>query len=240
MKQTNSRSKKEVLIVDDEPLIVEMLCDRFMDCTRVHECPYDFEVEVANSAVECVQKIRARASIPGKSVYDVIVLDMLMEGQTSGLDVARSISSPEIARSLAEGFGFETPVRIVVTGFPNYNQCVEVMRSGAWDYIVKEDVGHKSVSQIVVDSAVARLRQLDSRQQQERQIAADWIPRHFIDIQNKYSGKLIALWHQPKVEIIASGADAFELEDNLKEWRSRRVAWEQPFVVRIPPAEYGS
>jgi CheY-like chemotaxis protein len=235
MKQTNSRIKKEVLIVDDEPQMVELLRDRFMDCKTLPQCPYDFEVEAAYSAVECVQKIRARVSTPGKSVYDVIVLDMRMEGETSGLDVARAISLPEIARSLAEGFGFETPVRIVVTGFPNYNQCVEVMRSGAWDYIVKEDMSDKPLSQIVVDSAMERLRQLDSRQQQESQIAAKWLPDNFIDIQRKYSGKLIALWHQPLIEIIASGIDAFELEDNLKKWRSRRAPWEQPFVVRVPP-----
>jgi CheY-like chemotaxis protein len=230
-----NKNKKSALIVDDEPSMLEILQDRFIDCKEVGDCPYEFEVETARSAAECVSKIRTRAAAPGETFYDVIVLDIRMEHEISGLNVAQALSSPEIARSLAEGFGFEKPIRIVITGYPNYNQCVQVIRSGAWDYIVKEDVDDKPMSQIVVDSAVARLRQLDSRQHQERQIAADWIPRHFIDIQNKYSGKLIALWHQPKVEIIASGADAFELEDNLKEWRSRRAAWEQPFVVRIPP-----
>jgi CheY-like chemotaxis protein len=216
-----NKSKKSVLIVDDEPGMLKILRDGFIDCKEVTDCPYEFEVETAASTAECISKIRTRAAAAGKTFYEVIVLDIRMEHATSGLNVARALSSPEIARSLAEGFGFEKPIRIVVTGYANDEQCIQVMRSGAWDYIVKEDIDGKSISHRVVESAVTRLWQLDSRLQQERQIAADWLPRHFMEIQNKYSGKLIALWHQPKVEIIASGRDAFELEDARAYFRKR-------------------
>lgn len=217
----NEKSKKTVLIVDDEQPMCEMLTDRFIDCNQRADCPYEFEVDVVLSAAECVQKVRAKS-------YDVIVLDVRMEEETSGLEVNLSLA-------LAEELGYEIPARIIFTGYPNHKQCVEAMRNGAWDYIVKEDVDTTPATQIVVDSAMARLRQLDLRQELEQRIAADWLPRRLWKLQPEYGGKLVAIWHQPEIKEVAVGDDAFELEANLKEWREQHADWEQPFLVRIPP-----
>lgn len=214
------KSKTTVLIVDDEQAMCEELKDRFADCNQKADCPYEFEVEVALSAAECIQKVRT-------NMYDVIVLDVRLEEEEGGLEV-------NLALALAEGFGSERPVKIIFTGYPNYRQCVEAIRRDAWDYIVKEDVGTTPAAQIVVNSAVARLQQLDLRQELEQRIATNWLPWRLGKLQPEYGGKLVAIWHQPEIRVIAAGADAFELEANLKEWRKQHAVWEQPFLVHIP------
>jgi FixJ family two-component response regulator len=222
----NVKTVKTVLIVDDEQRMCEELKDRFYDCNKKAECPYEFEVDVALSATECIEKIRAKSAGDDKPPYDVIVLDIRMEEETSGLETA-------FVFQLYQQLGWAEPIRIIFTGWPDYQQCVAAMRYGAWDYIRKEDVGDIPAAQIVVDSAVARLRQLDLLREQKRLIAGSWLPQHFHDLQAKYGGQLIALWHLPAIEVITSGRDAFELEDKLKGWRGQHPAWEQPYIVRI-------
>jgi hypothetical protein len=93
--------------------------------------------------------------------------------------------------------------------------------------------------QIVVDSALAALRQMDTRRIQEQKISEEWLPRNIWRLEQIYGGKLIALWHEPEVQVIGAGADGFELENVLQEWRGQHRLWEQPFIVRIPPARGG-
>ncbi|MCI0563870.1 MAG: response regulator [Nitrososphaera sp.] len=217
----DEKNKKIVLIVDDEPRMCESLKDRFTDCNENVDCLYKFEADVALSVAECVQKVRAKS-------YDVIVLDVRLEEEEEGGLKAN------LGLALREESGPERPVRIIFTGYPSYKQCVEAIRHGAWDYIVKEDVDDTSMFQIVVDSALKRLQQLDLRRELEQQIAAEWLPQHFHELQAKYGGQLVALWHRPKVEVLADGVDAFELEAKLKDWRTQHAAWEQPYIVQIP------
>lgn len=230
----NEKNEKSVLIVDDEQRMCESLKDRFADCGEKMDCPYQFEVDVALSATDCAQKVLAKS-------YDVIVLDVVLDirvkeerrEEASGLDVGLAL-----AFQLLEQLGWERPIRILFTGYPSYEQCVTAMRYGAWDYIVKEDVGNTSMFQIVVDSAVARLQQLDLRRELEQQLSVDWLPYHFRELQEEYGGQLVALWHKtevPEEKVIASGRDAFELETKLKDWRKQHATWEQPMIVLIPP-----
>jgi hypothetical protein len=162
-----------------------------------------------------------------KSPYDVIVLDMVIETERAGLEAA-------FAFQLSQQLGWEVPVRIIFTGWPDWRQCVQAMRNGVWDYIRKEDVGETPAAQIVVESALSRLKQLDLRREHERRIADDWLPRNVWKLLPEHAGKLVAIWHQPEVTVIASGVDAFELEANLRSWREQHFTWEEPFIVEIP------
>jgi CheY-like chemotaxis protein len=222
----SEKIRRGVLVVDDERLMRDILRDTFDDCAETADCPYAFDVEVAGSAAACVEKIRERGRRDDRAPFDVIVLDVRMEAERSGL---------ETAFALQEQLGAESPVRIILTGYPNYGDCVEAMRYGAWDYIVKQDVGQTPMAQVVVNSAVERLRRLDQRREQETRVAAGWIPAHLLDLQAEHAGRLVALWHEPEVRVIASGRDAFELEERLKDWHGEHDAWEQPFVVQVPP-----
>jgi len=223
---TTEKPKKAVLIVDNELHICKVLKDNFTDFNKKVDCPYEFEVDIALSAAECIEKVRTKKGVDGDTPpYDIIVLDIRMEKENSGV---------EAAAALHVQLGWETPIRIIVTGFPNYRDCVETMRHGVWDYVIKEEVGGLPFPRIVVDSALTRLQQLDVRREQEQQIAADWLPRHFYELRAGCGGQLVALWHRPKVTVIASGRDAFELEAGLEEWRKQHPSWQQPFVVQIP------
>ena len=216
----HKRIKKTVLIVDDQKNICDIVKDRFTDCKNINNCPYDFEVDIVLSASKCVQKVR-------KKNYDVIVLDIRMEGSRSGLNAAF-----KLRHQLNENNC--TPVRIIFTGHPSYQHCVEAMRYGVWDFIVKEDIDDTPMAQIVVNSALSRLQELDLRRELEQRIAGSWLPRNLRKLLPVYGGKLIAIWHRPEIQVIASGSDAFELEDNLQEWRKKHAIWEEPFIVEIP------
>jgi len=224
----NEKIRKSVLVVDDVPLMCQILRDSFGDCAERADCPYEFEVYEARSAAECVENIRARGPKADRPPYDVIVLDVRMEGERSGLDTA-------FVLALYEELGVDRPVQIVFTGYPSYANCIEAMRYGAWDYIVKEDVGEIGMAQVVVNSAVTRLRQLDHRREQETLIGSEWLPLNILDLQANYEGKLVAIWDAPQISVIASGQDAFELEAGLKDWRREHESWQQPFVVQVPP-----
>jgi CheY-like chemotaxis protein len=223
----NDKIKKSVLIVDDELNMSAMLNDWFIDYNSKAGCPYEFEVDIAHSAAECIEKVRAKKSVEDSNPpFDIIVLDVRMEEQTSGL---------KAALALYEQLGWETPIRIILTGYPTYNDCVNAMRHGVWDYITKESVGGVLVGQRVVNSALGRLQELDLRTEQKQKIAQYWLPEHFYELQTRYGEQLVALWHRPKVEVIASGVDAFELEAKLEDWRKEHAAWEQPYIVQIRP-----
>lgn len=215
----SKKAKKTVLIVDDKIPICETLKDHFDDYSEKAECPYEFIVDIATSYDECVKKVLNK-----DKNYDVVVLDIHMEEVDSGLKLNIGMWNNKNTRSA---------IRIILTGYPNNSECVEAMRRGAWDYIVKEDVGEKSTFQIVAESALARLRQLDLLQELNDQTAS-WISSDFRKLQEDYGGKLVALWHHPEPSVIASGRNGFELESNLKKWRREHASWEEPRIVLIP------
>ena len=220
------KTPKTVLVVDDDPSICEMVEYRFTVYNKKIDALYEFKVDRALSTEECIDKIRSNFYSVDVIVLDVVMIKGVLEDR-SGIDSALAIA-------VNEQMGWEAPLRIIFTGHPSYGDCVEAVRHGAWDYIVKEDLGDKGMTEILVDSALAGLKQIDLRNEQEQQIAADWLPKNYYKLQTQYGGKIIALWNHPEVQIIASGHDAFELEDCLRDWRKQHARWEQPWIVRIP------
>ena len=217
---------KTVLVVDDDTAWHTVFRDCFGQSGARDDCPYRFEVDTASSAAQGVAAIRAKRCKGFK--YDVIVLDIRMEGETSGI-----VLGFRVAGELRD----DVPVLIVFTGYPTYETCVQAVRFGAWDYIVKADQGNRPAAQVVVDSVLDRLRELDLRHELERRIAAEWLTAHYNELQESYSGEVVALWHEPVINVIASGHDTFELEASLEEWRSHHASWQQPLLVRITPTD---
>ncbi len=221
------RKLKSVLVADDDVQWHDRLKRRFSRCSSREDCPYEFQVDAASSLSEAIERIRARARENLR--YDVVVFDLRMETELAGMEGVLGLG---LSAELRE----ELPVIIVFTGYPTYPTCVEAMRNRAWDYVVKEDVGDRPAAQVVVDSAVERLRGIDLRRELEQQAAVEWYPQHAEELREQYAGKIVALWHLPQVEVVASGADAFELESNLKKWRHGHIAWERPLILRVPAA----
>jgi CheY-like chemotaxis protein len=217
------KTPKAVLIVDDEKEVLNVVRGRFLSRSREADCPYLFDVAVAESAAACIALVRDK-----DRPFDVVVFDICMETERSGLLAARALS---------EQMGGEVPVKIFLTGRPELHDCVEAMRQGAWDFIIKRDENDVPMGKRVVNSALARLRQLDLQREHEQLISAEWLPEHLGELQARYPDQFVALWHQPEVRVIASGRDAFELEETLAEWRQQHEQWEEPVIVQIPALE---
>jgi len=149
------------------------------------------------------------------------------ESKSAGLQGVAALQLSNLSRQ-------ELPVIICFTGHPTYMTCVDAMRMGAWDYVSKEDIGDRSAAQVVVDSAIARLSDLDHWHALQKEITDRWIPANPGKLAQN-AGGLVALWDDPEIHIVAAGNDAFDLEQDLASWRASHAIWQQPFILKVPP-----
>jgi CheY-like chemotaxis protein len=77
MEEDMSNERKTVLLVDDDPDLLEQ-------SRRTIE--REFNVDLANSGKEALDKL-------GKKIYDCIVMDVMMQDLSDGLDTAKKIKS---------------------------------------------------------------------------------------------------------------------------------------------------
>jgi two-component system response regulator PilR (NtrC family) len=101
---------KRVLVVDDEPAIVNLLSTILRD--------KGWNVTEARSGTEGIEKLES-------GQFDVILTDLMMPGE-SGLDLLRA--SKEIHPDVEV---------ILMTGYATADTAIEAMRSGAFHYLVK-------------------------------------------------------------------------------------------------------
>jgi len=227
---------KSVLIVDDDRPLAERVAEAFLTRSTRRQCPYSFETTIATSPAACVKEIR-KMHAQGRH-FDVVVLDIKTEeGTRSGIEAALALH--------VQGSAWR-PVRIIFTGVPDqfHVDCVEAIRYDAWDYIVKRDHRDLPATEVVVNSAVTRLRQLDVQQEQEQCISNNWLPQNYQRLRKKYGkdgGSLVALWHKDngkcRVHEIAHGRDAFELLKRLKVWQGHHKEWDLPYIIEIRPLQ---
>jgi CheY-like chemotaxis protein len=217
---------KRVFIVDDEHWIVHDLREVFLAYNDDAAGAFTFEVDTTQSVGEAIERVRAEPT----PQYDVLVLDLSFNA------AGRDRQGMKIAEALAiyRRLGQPVPVEILFTGWATVGLAVEAMRAGMWDVIDKAaDEGDRDPFEQVLDSAVARLQGL-ALQERLNEVVVPWLQQHIVSLQTKYGGKLVAIWHEPTVAVIASGKDAFELEKSLQAWRWERESWMYPFVVQIP------
>lgn len=221
---------KKVLIVDDEEEWREDLALEFQAASQEEDCPYEFAVTSVEKLVDGAEAIREHAR--NNEHFDVMLFDLWMPDLSGKFSMSAGLRATEAAR-FSRGTLENLPVIIVYTGHATYQNCVQSIRGGAWDYIVKNEPAPVSPPRRVVASAISRLLELDIAQELREEIDK-WYPLHSADIKSRYGGTLIALWHKPEVRIVASGIDDFDLERNLMEWR-REHKTEQPYVFSVAP-----
>jgi len=138
----------KVLLVDDEPDVRAVIERRL-----VRE---GFRVDTAESAAGAAERIR-EAEPP----YDVIVADMVMETEESGLEVLKAAFARDIFAEL-----------IVLTAYGSVQNAVECMKRGAFDYLEKNIPGVDVLDLLVLKihnalehrrSAVDFIRRIDLR-----------------------------------------------------------------------------
>ncbi|TSC78677.1 MAG: putative OmpR family two-component system response regulator [Parcubacteria group bacterium Gr01-1014_33] len=105
-------SAKKILIVDDDPFILDMYVLKFKE--------HGFQVEVAHEGKEGI--VKAKEFQP-----DVILLDVVMPAM-DGFDVLKK---------LKENVNGKTPKLIFLTNFGQREDVERGMRLGADDYIIK-------------------------------------------------------------------------------------------------------
>lgn len=106
-----------ILVVDDEELAREAIKMRLERDGH--------QVDVAASEAEAIEKIR-EADRP----YDVIVTDMVMETENSGLEVLKAALLQDVLTEV-----------IVLTAYGSVANAVECLKRGAFDYVEKNIPG---------------------------------------------------------------------------------------------------
>ncbi len=108
---------RRVLVVDDEEAVRSAVKRRLER--------EGYEVDLAGSQAEGLELLKA-----GKTPYDVVVTDMVMESPTSGLELLQAALSTDVFTEV-----------IVLTAYGNVTNAVESMKRGAFDYVEKNIPG---------------------------------------------------------------------------------------------------
>lgn len=106
-----------ILVVDDEELAREAI--------RMRLERDGHEVDTAASEAEAIEKIRT-ANPP----YDVVVTDMVMETEKSGMEVLKAALLRDVLTEV-----------IVLTAYGSVANAVECLKRGAFDYVEKNIPG---------------------------------------------------------------------------------------------------
>ncbi len=124
-------NKQTILVVDDEPIMQEILSEFLSD--------EGYEVDIAQSGEEGIELAQARP-------YDCAVVDLMMPG-IDGIQTTEALK--QIDRTL--------PV-IMITAYASVESAVEAMKRGAHEYITKPFKNDEVL--LVVQSAI-RQRELE-------------------------------------------------------------------------------
>ncbi len=106
-----------ILVVDDEELAREAIKLRLERDGH--------QVDTAASEAEAIEKIRT-AQLP----YDVVVTDMVLETENSGLEVLKAALLRDVLTEV-----------IVLTAYGSVANAVECLKRGAYDYLEKNIPG---------------------------------------------------------------------------------------------------
>ena len=108
--QRSLMPKRRILVVDDELFVRELLLEFFSK--------EGYEVCAEESGEKAVEKIKSE-------VFDVALIDLKMPG-ISGIETLKMIKAIS-----------PLTLNIIMTGYPTIESCIDALRSGAYDYVVK-------------------------------------------------------------------------------------------------------
>jgi len=107
----------KILVVDDEPDVRETIRRRLER--------EGYEVAIADAEAAAKELIRA-----AEPPFDLLILDMVMEGPESGIEVMKAAFARDIFAEV-----------IVLTAYGSVENAVECMKRGAFDYLEKNIPG---------------------------------------------------------------------------------------------------
>ncbi|HJN16286.1 MAG TPA: response regulator [Armatimonadota bacterium] len=146
-------STSKILLVDDEPDVRGAIERRLKR--------EGFDIDMAASATEAAESIAA-----ADPCFDVIIADMSMETENSGLDFLKAAFARDIFSEV-----------IVLTAYGSIQNAVECMKRGAFDYIEKNIPGVEVLDLLVlkIQNAIEHRSSAADvvRAMERRQLAAD-------------------------------------------------------------------
>jgi DNA-binding NtrC family response regulator len=101
---------RQILIVDDEPLMRDFLCETLSR--------KDYDVDTASDGSEAIRKIKER-------IYDLVLTDLKMPN-VSGMEVLEAAKKRYAATDV-----------VVITAYGTIETAVDAMKKGASDYVTK-------------------------------------------------------------------------------------------------------
>lgn len=123
---TNSTNLKKILLVDDEPGIIELYSEVLTDA--------GFTVDTASNGDEALQKTE-------EGDYVLILLDIMMNDGPDGLEVLKIIkSTPE---------KYKKPIIVMLTNIAITNNVKDAYDYGAEGYLVKLTLSNDQLVQKV-------------------------------------------------------------------------------------------
>jgi DNA-binding NtrC family response regulator len=177
-----------LLLVEDNPEYMEQLQ------TQLGRFDYK-NIETASSIAEATQKLNQS--------FDVIISDMRMEEDDSGLTIVERVKELNISS-----------VVIILTANDTVTDCRNALKMGAWDYMSKNIYGdvfellHQSIQE-----AITYFNRWGNVQNEQ------WIEENREDLENNYWGQYIAVINRNVID----AADSQELlEKRIDERKLRR------------------
>jgi two-component system response regulator HydG len=103
-------AKPRILVVDDEPVVREAICDWFSED--------DYPIEMAASGPEAMQKMQ-------ESSWDILLTDVKMPGM-DGLELQQRVKTldPDVTV-------------IIMTAYASVDSAMQAIKEGAYDYVTK-------------------------------------------------------------------------------------------------------
>ena len=119
----------KILIADDEPWVAELLYELLKE---------EYEVVTADNGLTAWEYIK-------REKFDIVLLDIRMP-RMSGLSILKKIKE--------SGMNI---ISIIITAAGDVNTAVEVMKAGAYDYLIKDPKGnYLKVLPVTVENAIRR------------------------------------------------------------------------------------
>ncbi|OHD13070.1 MAG: hypothetical protein A2086_04040 [Spirochaetes bacterium GWD1_27_9] len=185
-----------ILIVDDEKEILKII-PQFLQSAGFDR------FDTATSYKEAIEKLK-------KTHFDIIVTDMVMEDEKSGL-------------AIVSEFRDLSPLVIVITAYPNTNYLKECMRAGAYDYIDKRD--EDAMEQLIksINESLKTLKNKNLKNDRD----AGFIENEYDNLYKQYKGKFIAILDE---NVIGSG-DSY---DDIEEQITKKYPYSSPTYFSFP------
>ena len=126
-KTTDAKTKKKILVVEDDPFLSDIYC------TKLKET--DFDIELAVTGEECLQKLKDKK-------FDLMILDIVLP-KVDGWEI---LSRVKESREKGDNKNLEDMKIVILSNLGQKEEIQKGLRLGANGFLIK---AHFTPSQIV-------------------------------------------------------------------------------------------